>query len=149
MCGELWNQGFPRLLALIKTYWNKNNDFSKTLDYEFRMNSWGSVIRAGKEERNNILQKAIMLYLGELKNTFEMKNSKLSFMAIQEKTTVDENYRVVYGSTVEQLKAYSINTLPEEDQWIEIRPGLFFMQQTITEDKNGEGEKKGPDIKKN
>jgi mitochondrial chaperone BCS1 len=102
------------------------------------MNMWGSVQRAGKEERNNILQKAITLYVAEIKN-LKMDNSKISFMAVKEKATRDnDTYEVIYGGTAEQLQAYSITTLPPNGIWIELRPGLSFRQSTIEPNQEGE-----------
>jgi hypothetical protein len=79
-----------------------------------------------KEERNNILQKAIALYIGEL-GDLKLSESQLSFMAVKENSTFnDDTYEKEYGSTVDQLKQYSINTLPPEDTWIDLIPGLQF-----------------------
>lgn len=52
------------------------------------MNAWGSVQRAGKEERNNILQKAITLFIAEIKG-LKLESSKISFMAVKEKGSRD------------------------------------------------------------
>ncbi len=107
LCGDIWNRLFPYIQSQFLKFFYRNNDIIKTLDYEFRTNLWGSTLNNGKEERNNILQKAITLYIGELKN-IEMRQSKLSFMAIQEKGVRDDDgyYGAVkYGSTVDQLKA--------------------------------------------
>lgn len=99
---------------------------------------WGSVQRAGKEERNNILQKAITLYIAEIKN-LKMDNSKISFMAVKEKGTRDnDSWEMVYGSTAEQLQAYSITSLPPNGIWIDLRPGLSFRQSTIEPNQEGE-----------
>ena len=47
---------------------------------------------------------------------------------------------MVYGGTAEQLQAYSINTLPPNGLWIELRKGLNFRQSVI--EPNAEGENK-------
>lgn len=111
---------------------------TKTLDYEFRTTSWGSVINSGgKEERNNILQKAVTIYIGSM--DLKLLTSKVSYMAVKEKSSY-EDYERTYGSNVEQLLQYSICTLPPSDTWIELKDGLEFMQQTVEpgeEDKEG------------
>jgi hypothetical protein len=56
------------------------------------MNAWGSVQRAGKEERNNILQKAITLFIAEIKG-LKLESSKISFMAVKEKGSRDNERR--------------------------------------------------------
>jgi hypothetical protein len=112
----------------------------KTLDYEFRTNSWGSTIKNGNEERNNILQKAIMMKIGEIKD-IEMNTSKLSFMAVKEKGTRNQDsWEMEYGSTVEQLEQYNVSTLPQYGTWIKLRPRLRFRQTLI--EPNSEGEEK-------
>lgn len=128
----------PWINEIIESIRQNKNVCLKTLDYEFRMNAWGSVHRAGKEERNNILQKAITLYIAEIKD-LKLENSKISFMAVKEKATRDnESYQMVYGGTVEQLQLYSISTLPQNNVWIELKPGLHFRQQTIEPNQEGE-----------
>lgn len=78
------------------------------------------------------MQKAITLYLGELKLKYNA--AKYSLMAVKEKAGFDENrWEPTYGSTAEQLKQYDILSLPPQAAWVELRPGLMF-QQTTTED---------------
>ena len=80
-------------------------------------------MRAGKEERNNILQKAITLYIADMKE-LELAEAKMSFMAVKEKGTYDDdNYEMQYGNNVEQLMQYTVCTLPPHDKWIDLREG--------------------------
>ena len=130
----------PALQELMDMFKRSDRVCLKTLDYEFRTNSWGSTIKNGNEERNNILQKAIMMKVGEMKN-IEMNTSKLSFMAVKEKGTRNQDsWEMEYGSTVEQLEQYQVSTLPQYGAWIKLDKALRF-RQTIIEP-NSEGEEK-------
>ena len=128
----------PMIQKWIDSFKIDESYCTKSLDYEFRTTSWGSVYnQGGKEERNNILQKAITIYIGSLK--LDLVTSKLSFMAVKEKSSY-EDYEHKYGSNLEQLLQYSICTLPPSEMWIKLREGLEFMQQTVEpgdEDKDG------------
>lgn len=90
-------------------------------------------MEATKEERNNILQKAISMYIGEL-GDLKLSHSQLSFIAIKEKASVNDSYEKEYGSTVDQLKQYSINTVPSENTWIDLVPGLQFKYYTESDE---------------
>ena len=85
---------FVNLMERIRT---NENVCMKTLEYEFRTNMYGSVIVAGNEERNNILQKALTLYIADMvKNKSLPKRtlpeSKLSFMAVKETSIRNDQY---------------------------------------------------------
>jgi hypothetical protein len=130
----------PFFDKLLNLFMPSDDTIIRTIDFEFRTTAWGSVIRSnGKEERNNILQKAIILFIGEMKH-IKMNNAKVSLMAVTEKGNLDQNtYEMVYGSTADQLKQYDINVLPPSNTWIELRPDLMFMISTSEEGDNEEG----------
>jgi uncharacterized iron-regulated protein len=90
----------PFITEIIEKFSRSDRVCVKTLDYEFRTNSWGYTIKNGNEERNNILQKALMMHIGEMKN-IEMNISKLSFMAVQEKGSLNDDYEMEYGTTID------------------------------------------------
>ena len=136
----------PFICELIEKFGRSDRVCVKTLDYEFRTNSWGYTIKNGKEERNNILQKALMMHIGEIKN-IRMNVAKLSFMAVQEKGTLNDDYEMEYGTTTDQLERYHVSTLPKDDEWITIRKGLRF-QQTIVEPENNGGGGSSPSEEK-
>jgi len=115
--------------TLITQFFSVKEDvYIKTLKYDYCTNSWGSVIRGAKEERNNILQKAITMYIADLKN-IKYETAELSFVAIKESGHRDnDTYEMVYGSSADQLKQYSIISLPPNDVYVELEPGLSYMQ---------------------
>jgi hypothetical protein len=78
------------------------------------------------------------LYIAEIKD-IQMRQSKLSFMAVKEKASRDqESYEMVYGSSAEQLLQYSVCTLPPNGMWIDLRPGLSFLQELLEPNQEGE-----------
>lgn len=133
----------PIIAEIIKAWNNKNDKIVRVIEYEFRLTSWGSVVKQnGKEERNNILQKALTLYIAE-QLTVKLDTGNVSLMAVQEKGKRDEDsWEMVYGSTAEQLKQYSVNILPPMDTWVTLKPYLEFMQSNGEEEESkGGGEK--------
>jgi SpoVK/Ycf46/Vps4 family AAA+-type ATPase len=132
----------PFINNILEKFKRSDRVCVKTLDFEFRTNSWGYEVKNGKEERNNILQKALTMFIGEIK-TLKMNSSKLSFMAVQEKGSVGEDYEMEYGSTVEQLEQYRVSTLPQDNEWIDIRKGLRFCQSVLEPDSDEGGKSEG------
>lgn len=134
----LFQRANPILNDLMEKLRRSDDVCLKSLDYEFRTNCWGySVNGGGKEERNNILQKAVMMFIGEMKG-LEMNTSKLSFMAVKEKGQRNEEYEMEYGSTVEQLEQYKVATLPQHGAWIDVAKGLRFRQTLIEPNEEGQ-----------
>lgn len=137
---------YQRLLIWLRA---ENNFIMRHIEFECRTTAWGSVIKSnGKEERNNILQKAIILYIGEIKD-LKFENGKISLMAVQEKGKRDqESYEMVYGSTADQLKQYSVNILPPNNQWVVLKSDkanyLEFMQSSSEEENEGDKKDNGP-----
>lgn len=147
---NLMGKADPMLTRFISLFQQDDKMYTKTLEYEFRTNKWGYTLKSGKEERNNILQKAILLYIADMKGV-KMKTSKMSFIAMQEKGYRDDNYDMVYGGTSEQLEQYQVNTVPPYATWIDLdaKTGLRF-QQTIAEpDEGGEGKESNRPMKTN
>ena len=73
-----------------------------------------------------------------------MQESTLSLMAVKEKSTYNEDiWEKEYGTTADQLEQYSVNTLPPDDVWIDLRPNLKFKQYTEDDD---DGKKKEKNI---
>jgi chaperone BCS1 len=134
---------FNKLLAWM----NSGGEFyTRAIEFECRTTPWGSVIRTnGKEERNNILQKALILYICDIKGV-EYRNAKVSLMAVSEKgKRDDDSYEMVYGSTADQLGAYNVNIVPPSGTWVTLRENLEFMQNNEEENNEGkEGKSDGP-----
>jgi len=136
---RIWDYIYPTIRDFIDDIWKDGREVIKSLEHECRIDSWGDEVGLC-ESRNNILQKAIMLYIGEMKN-IKLPESIVSLMAVKEKGTFnDDSWEMEYGNTAEQLQGYSVNTLPPEEVWIELRPGLKFMQSI--EEEEGDSKKK-------
>merc|ERR1719271_1482061 len=116
-------------------------EFYRRIEYEQKTTSWSSKI-TGSEQRNNILQKAVVMYLSHLE--LEYREAELSLMAVKEKGSRDsDTWEMQYGSTVDQLKSYRVTTAPPRDRWVEVGPEVFFMQSQNDDgeddDEGGEG----------
>jgi len=111
--------------------------YNRVIEFEERRNSWGSRI-SGEEQRNNILQKAISLRIASMGIKYEYADVNLH--AVKEKGTRDnDTYSMVYGSTAEQLKAYSVANMPARGQWVTVSPQIEFLQDSSSDDKNDDG----------
>ena len=87
-----------------------------------------------QDNRNNILQKAISLYLGSRKDVRHL-DGQLQLLRVEEK---DEAWsdRHTAGRTAGQLRKMRINTMPQKGEWEQVEPGLWFF---YSEDQQSEG----------
>lgn len=70
--------------------------------------------------RNNILQKALIMYISDIYKFNSMK-ANIELKAIKENLSRGYHFgEITYGSTTEQLKAYKIYITPPEKYWIKI-----------------------------
>lgn len=119
--------------------WGAPKHHFREIIYEQVTNQWGSQLY-GKDERNNILQKAISLYMADQK--IDLKKAKVSLMAVKEKGTRDkDSWEMKYGDTAEALKAYQVNLMPRDNEWVKISDGLEFMRK-IKENEEGDKDSK-------
>jgi hypothetical protein len=63
----------PWLTNVLKSFRDgmSGSEYRRDIEFELMRNSWGSVL-TGSEERNNILQKAITLYLSSKKTDYQI-----------------------------------------------------------------------------
>ncbi|CAM9165519.1 unnamed protein product [Choristocarpus tenellus] len=78
--------------------------------------------------RNNIIQKAVMLYIGQMNLPF--RKGKVLLTSIKEKAKYEDSWDgcVVYGDTSDQLKAYEVTTIPPDMMWVHIEDHIYFRQ---------------------
>lgn len=121
------------------------SEFKRDIEFELMRNSWGSVL-TGSEERNNILQKAITLYLSSRKTDYQV--AQCSLMSVKNANQwgdYDDS-----GSSKDDgdsksgagpLKKYKVTTVAPNNIWVEIEDGLEF-KQTTDEQNDGSEDKK-------
>lgn len=93
--------------------------------------------------RNNILQKAIKLYMQE-KCTLDIDDAEVYLIPQKEIKLEKDQYgdNCVFSGSYKQLMAYSVNRLPRKDHWIPICPSdppLHF-RQSLEVNEEGEGQ---------
>lgn len=121
---RMWQRWSDRLAA---------KEYLRNIEYELMRNSWGSVL-TGQEERNNVLQKAITLYLAT--HSIEYQNAGCSLMTVKEGGwRNDEEEDNAKGSS--PFKKYKITTTAPEGIWIDIADNLEFRQHS---NENSEGD---------
>ncbi|CAN0119203.1 unnamed protein product [Scytosiphon promiscuus] len=134
-----WEWLKPRIEDFLYSLRRKEEHFSRTIDYEKVSSRWGIDDGASEGQRNNILQKAVSLYVGQLGLQYD--NALVVLSSVKEKGNRDEdNYNMVYGGTAEQLKAYRVGITPPQNNWVEVEDTVFFQQQVTGVEEEGEGE---------
>ena len=103
-----------------------------TVEDEMILNSWG--IRRCDEgsQRNDLLQKAILLYINEKNQQIKYNNAVISFTSISDENNrndYDDGYNSSNG-TLNQFKKFGIHTMPPKSIWITIEPGNKFLSFT-------------------
>lgn len=138
----------PFLLKLVKAlFGGEEKEPSITRRVEFTLEKqgyYGSGPKDCRDKRNNILQKALTMYIGEHCGAVKLKNANISLLAAKEKGTRDSStWEMQYGSTAEQLKNYNITTVPPKDEWVTVAEGVQFRECHDNEDEEeGEGDQK-------
>lgn len=147
-----------KLKALILSWlFNKEEQstrFCRTIEYVQQKNSYGNNNRA--DEKNNILQKAITLYLTQQGVNYDccdmnlqaVKRAPYSWENTENSDDEDENDNGsngedVYGNTASQLKLYNLTRMPPPGEWVDIGNSISFRQSTNAENTDEEEDEGG------
>ena len=81
----------PFLISVYNKYYNPvdSKTYYRRIEFEKLVSGYGKL--SGRDERNNILQKALTLYIGETAGARKYKNANISLLAAKEKGIRDEN----------------------------------------------------------
>eukprot|EP00752_Nemacystus_decipiens_P011862 g10522.t1 len=130
---KFWEWLRPRIEDFLFSLRPKENYFARSIEYEKITSRWGTEDGNAEGQRNNILQKAIALYVGQLGLKYD--DALVVLSSVKEKGNRDEDsYNMVYGGTAEQLKAYRVGITPPENNWVEVEDAVFFKQVTGVEE---------------
>mmetsp|Transcript_23860 Transcript_23860/g.49710 ORF Transcript_23860/g.49710 Transcript_23860/m.49710 type:complete len:629 (+) Transcript_23860:32-1918(+) len=137
----------PMMLRFFNNMFGEVKEQAITRRIEFTTEStsyYSSGNKEGRDKRNNILQKALMMYIGEHCGAVKFNNANISLMAAKEKGHRDTNtWEMQYGSTAEQLKNYTVTTVPPKDEWVTVSKGVKFRECVENEnEEEGNGENK-------
>eukprot|EP00752_Nemacystus_decipiens_P016300 g14577.t1 len=122
----------------VSLYYKVRNAYETTIRFEKESKSFmASYFGVGESEdseegrRNNILQKAIVLYIGHL--DLDYRRSQTLLTAVKPKGVGSGRRRrgnQVFGGTAEQLRAFDINIAPPQDIWVLVdkENGIWFKQ---------------------
>ena len=85
-----------------------------------------------------------MMYIGEHCGAVKFNNANVSLMAAKEKGHRDTStWEMQYGSTAEQLKNYTVTTVPPKDEWVTVAKGVKFRECVENEnEEEGNGDNK-------
>lgn len=99
--------------------------------------TWGA-LGSSKDKQNNILQKAVTMYLSQEIGLDLVENADVKLMASGKEQYSGYRWNKNFGTTVKQLKQYAIYRAVPQGEWVEISPGLWFMHSVDTEADEGE-----------
>ena len=122
-------------------YYQRHIEFTENGLYYHRTN-------AAKSIRNNLLYKAIEMYVAAHYENSIIKDGDINFIAMVEKSSYDDKtgYQT-YGKTADQFKQYVLNHLPVKNSWLTLEPNLEIMRtKHIIKNKNGETANETPGI---
>ncbi|GMH51164.1 hypothetical protein TrLO_g3572 [Triparma laevis f. longispina] len=133
----------PFFISLANKFFRADNSKQIIRRIEFEQSSsYYSTSKEGRDKRNNILQKALTMYIGEHCGAVKFRNANVSLLAAKEKGNYDNNtWSMQYGSTAEQLKAYTVTTVPPKDEWVDVSDGVKFREAVNTEEEGEENNK--------
>jgi hypothetical protein len=113
-----------------KEYW-------RTLSHETVYKAWGAD-SGSKDKQNNILQKAVTMYLSQEKGLKLCESAGMKLMASGKEKHSGNRWNKKYGSTAKELKQYQIYRSAPMNEWIELQEGLWFMHSIDQEADEGE-----------
>lgn len=126
---------------------NTKLQYIRRVEFEKIVSGYGQL--SGRDERNNILQKALTLYIGETAGAKNYKVANVSLLAAKEKGIRDEStWDMNYGSTADQLKRYQVTTVPPKDEWVKVSDGIEFKEVEEKDDSSDSENKKERSVEK-
>ncbi|CAM9180173.1 unnamed protein product [Ectocarpus sp. 4 AP-2014] len=133
---KFWEWLRPLIEEFLFNLRARDEHFSRTIEYEKVSNIWGYEDEGVEGHRNNILQKAVSLYVGQLGLKYD--HAMVVLGSVKEKGKRDEDsYDMVYGGTAEQLKAYRVGVTPPQNNWVEVEDAVYFQQVTGVQEEGG------------
>ena len=125
---RLWERWTTRLAK---------KEYQRDIEFELMRNSWGSVL-TGAEERNNVLQKALTLYIATFNIEYQFANCSLMSVGQASNHNAydsDSGDEEPLGSA--PFKKYNVTTIAPQNEWIDLTEDIEF-RQTTSVDKEGE-----------
>eukprot|EP00752_Nemacystus_decipiens_P016297 g14574.t1 len=147
----------------IRLFYSLRNTYETTIRFqkeESKQILFAAPDDTGNEDseegkRNNILQKAILLYIGHL--DLEYRRSQALLTAIKQKASNGQGRggydrfgrptpAKVFGGTAEQLRCFNINIAPPENVWVQVDQAndIWFKQTKNMHSGGGGGRDGGP-----
>jgi len=119
------------------------NEPKRTIEYELKQNMWGDVVSGGRDTKNQLLQKAITLKLGNMREEIMFHDAHVNLTELQDK---HQYHWERSTTTVEQLRKYHMILSTPPGMWVCIRKtkdgtNLYFKQTTSEDERGGENSK--------
>jgi len=130
----MWEQGELKL-----AFWRKPVDY-REIEHKVTQNSWGETTSANEDQRNNVLIKAIQMYMDEKK--IEYPKAQVSLMSLNQ---VQRNWwggdNDKENTPAGKLKKYRLNRRPPQHIWTKLGNGIELRIEEVERDKGEKAEK--------
>jgi hypothetical protein len=110
----------------------QRNTYTRTIEFQQRHNKYGYRIHeADADDRNQILQKAITLFISSKEKDLDMWSGDiaLSKPITTKKSNDSSDDEDESGEAADQLKKYKVMTVPPKGQWVDIGNSLWFWEE--------------------
>eukprot|EP01063_Lacrimia_lanifica_P024655 TRINITY_DN32524_c0_g1_i1.p1 TRINITY_DN32524_c0_g1~~TRINITY_DN32524_c0_g1_i1.p1 ORF type:complete len:581 (+),score=257.93 TRINITY_DN32524_c0_g1_i1:72-1814(+) len=126
----------PVVLEFLFSFRPKDGKmYVRKIDLTKRNSRWEAEV-VGKCEKNELLQKAIQLYIGSLDLKYDKADCAL-------KTVQTLDPWAMHGNTYDQLQEYRILRLPTENDWVKVAPDVEYMFCTSFDEEKEDDKEKG------
>eukprot|EP00615_Pteridomonas_danica_P006134 CAMPEP_0114336614 /NCGR_PEP_ID=MMETSP0101-20121206/5830_1 /TAXON_ID=38822 ORGANISM="Pteridomonas danica, Strain PT" /NCGR_SAMPLE_ID=MMETSP0101 /ASSEMBLY_ACC=CAM_ASM_000211 /LENGTH=713 /DNA_ID=CAMNT_0001468607 /DNA_START=133 /DNA_END=2274 /DNA_ORIENTATION=- len=132
----MWEQG-----EINWTPWRPIVDY-REIEYKVTQNSWGETTQANEDQRNNVLIKAIQMYIEEKKIQYPKAQVSLVSLNQVQKTwwggEIDDGKE---NTPAGKLKKYRLNRRTPQSVWTDIGNGIYLRVEEVERDKGEKAEK--------
>jgi chaperone BCS1 len=130
----MWEQG-----ELNWSFWRKPVDY-REIEHKVTQNSWGSTTQANEDQRNNVLIKAIQMYIDEKKIQYPSAQvSLVSLNQVQRRWWGGDDDKE--NTPAGKLKKYRLNRKPPQHVWTKLGDGIELRIEEVERDKGEKAEK--------
>ena len=135
MQGTNWREAIRSIVFFWSPY------YTRDIEHKVLQTSWGGSVNQDKDLRNNVLIKAIQLYLDEKKIDYRHGNLQL-ISTKQESTCFWDDGDDGENTAVGKLKRFKVARKPPKHRWSAVSAAAGPMVELmVTEHENDKGEK--------
>lgn len=128
---QLMQSFTPTWQAWFRSFFEPHkNEYLRQISHTSTRSIHGQEVVEPSGPRNNVLQKAIIMYMSKHKLHFQ--HGQFSLLHITQAEMKRDRFTGLtsFTTTASALEAYELTHIPILNEWLEIQPGLFFRQKS-------------------